>query len=237
MLSNLLKQSRYTVVFSGAGMSTESGIPDFRSASGLWKGRDPQKLASVGAMKNHRDDFVKFYKTRIEQLQKVTPHNGYEILAKWGEKGLVQSVITQNTDGLHEQTTNVPVYPIHGTIQQLHCQRCQRQYEATTYLQGVFSCSCGGFLRPSVILFGEMLDEQLLQEAMNEAQKAELFIVLGSSLVVSPANAFPKIAKDAGAKLVIINNDPTPLDVYADIIVNNRKIGEVLKEIDAQLLA
>lgn len=200
MLAEWLKASKYTVIFTGAGMSTESGVPDFRSSTGLWK-YNPQQLASTQAMQH-----------------------------------LVQSIITQNTDGLHEMSCDLPVYPIHGTIRQLHCQTCKKVYSVERYFQNDLYCSCGGFVRPSVVLFGESLDADLLEASAQEAEKADLFIVLGSSLVVSPANSFPLIAKEHGAKLVIINHDPTPLDAHADLVMNRRKIGEVLSEVNEQLM-
>lgn len=237
MLSTWLKQSKHTVIFSGAGMSTESGVPDFRSKNGLWQGKDPTKLASTEALRYNREEFVAFYKKRIEVLQGITPHKGYDILNKWANNGLVKAVITQNTDGLHEKTCSIPVYPIHGTIGQLHCERCGEKYAAELYVQDETVCTrCGGFMRPSVVLFGESLPVDVLEAAIAEAEQADLFIVLGSSLVVSPANSFPLIAKQNGAKLVIINFDPTPLDHYADVVINERKIGDVLVEVNSELM-
>ncbi|QAV15766.1 hypothetical protein EB820_19435 [Brevibacillus agri] len=116
MIAKWLKESRYTVIFSGAGMSTESGVPDFRSQSGLWHGKDPQSLASVEAMKYNQKEFIDFYRMRIQTLQNVKPHIGYRILSSWGQQFQVKSIITQNTDGLHEQAGNINVIPLHGTI-------------------------------------------------------------------------------------------------------------------------
>lgn len=235
MLDKILKESNYTVVFTGAGMSTESGVSDFRSKNGLWSGKNPQWLASRDAMANSREEFVEFYRKRMEALKGITPHTGYDILTEWGKRGLVQSIITQNTDGLHEQVENPNVITLHGTIQKLHCDHCKQEYSTENYFMNELICSCGGFIRPSVILFGESLDTKALHLAERESERADLFIVLGSSLVVSPANSFPLIAKERGAKLVIVNNDPTPLDEYADLVVNERKIGDVLREVNEKL--
>lgn len=235
MLKQWLDQSKYTVIFSGAGMSTESGVPDFRSATGWWQGRDPQKLASVEAMVYHTEEFIDFYRMRMRLLQSIEPHEGYDILTAWGKSSSLKSVITQNTDGLHEQAGNPHVIPIHGTIRQLHCRVCKQTYVMNRYLSSDdYYCECGGFIRPSVILFGESLDQNLLLKANTETAKADLFIVLGSSLTVSPANQYPLLAKERGAKLVIINHDPTPLDSYADLVINQRKIGEVLREVSQE---
>ena len=230
MIANLLQASKNTVVFTGAGMSTESGVPDFRSAQGLWRGIDPRSLASIEALRDNTDDFVAFYRSRIQALQTVRPHRGYDVLTAWGKQGRLHSVITQNTDGLHEIAGNPHVIPIHGTIREFHCEACRTTYPEQRYLEEEVTCSCGGFIRPSVVLFGEMLDELALKAAEQAARQADLFIVLGSSLVVSPANWLPRIAREHGAKLVIVNEEPTPLDTLADHVIHGRKIGDVLQE-------
>jgi NAD-dependent deacetylase len=235
MIDKWLKDSKYTVIFSGAGMSTESGVADFRSKNGLWHGKNPQALASTEAMKNNRKEFVEFYRMRIESLQNIKPHNGYDIITKWGTKLQLKSIITQNTDGLHEKAGNLNVIPLHGTIRQLHCNSCGDIYPTDRYFKDELYCNCEGFIRPSVVLFGESLDMKNLAAAEHEAQQADLFIILGSSLVVSPANSYPIIAKENGARLVIVNHDPTPLDSFADLVVNNQKIGDFLHGIDEKL--
>ncbi|UVI29759.1 NAD-dependent deacylase [Paenibacillus spongiae] len=235
MFAQWLKESKYTVIFSGAGMSTESGVPDFRSSKGLWQGRDPQSLASTEAMAYNKKEFVAFYRMRIQALQSTHPHRGYDVLSAWANQLQLKSIITQNTDGLHEQAGNVNVLTLHGTIRRLHCNACGTVYPTDDYFNDRLYCSCGGFIRPSVVLFGESLDSHVLAAAGREARKADLFIVLGSSLVVSPANSFPVLAKEQGAKLVIVNHDPTPLDSMADVVINKRKIGDVLHDVNEEL--
>jgi NAD-dependent deacetylase len=236
MLANLIKKANYTVVFTGAGMSTESGVPDFRSQQGIWRHKDPAKLASTYALMHNREEFVEFYRGRIETLTRYQPHAGHDILAKWEKKGLIQSVITQNVDRFHQQAGSQSVTELHGTIRQLRCLDCNKHYPGETYLQeNGTSCTCGGFLRPCVVLFGESLPEEALDTAEREALQADLFIVLGSSLQVSPANFFPQLAKRNGAKLVIINMEPTPLDSMADLVIHERKIGDVLKEANEKI--
>jgi NAD-dependent deacetylase len=236
MLAEWLKMSSYTVVLTGAGMSTESGLPDFRSAqTGLWNKKNPQQLASTYALKHNRDEFIKFYQYRIRTLQQCKPHAGHIILADWEKRGIVQGIITQNVDGFHQQAGNKNVIELHGSLRTVHCQLCHKVYASDMYINEKFHCTCGGFLRPSVVLFGESLPANAIENAWSAAQKAELLIVLGSSLQVSPANQLPLIAKRNGAKLVIVNMEPTELDEWADLVIHHRKIGEVLKEMDNEL--
>lgn len=232
MLKKWLVESKYTVVFTGAGMSTESGLPDFRSSDGLWKKKDPSQIATTEALNNNFKLFSEFYRERVLGVKEFKPHRGHYILAEWEKKGIIQSIITQNVDGFHHEAGSINVAELHGTLQKLHCQRCGKEYNSEEYINEEYYCKCGGNLRPSVVLFGEPLPEDAFLFAEREAQKAELFIVLGSSLTVTPANQFPLIAKDSGAKLVIVNRDPTPLDIYADLVINDKKIGTVLKEVD-----
>lgn len=236
LLLEKLKESNYTVVLTGAGMSTESGLPDFRSQSGgLWQKEDPSRIASTDALNRNVEKFFEFYRYRVLGLKDCKPHIGHEILAKWEEAGIIQSIITQNVDGFHTEAGSKSVAELHGTLQKVHCQTCGREYGNETYVNEKYECVCGGKLRPSVVLFGEMLPEEALFQAAEESEKAELFIVLGSSLSVSPANQFPLIAKQNGAYLAIVNMEPTELDIYADLTIHNRKIGSLLKELDKQL--
>lgn len=233
MLKEWIKTSNYTVVFTGAGMSTESGLPDFRSSNnGLWTKKDPSKLASTKALNENVDEFITFYRNRVLGVNEYRPHKGHEILAKWEIQGLIQSIITQNVDGFHQLAGSKRVAELHGTLQRLHCQKCKLEYSSEEYLKKEYYCQCGGILRPSIVLFGESLPEQAFHFALEEAEKAELFIVLGSSLTVTPANQFPLIAKENGAKLVIINMEPTDFDIYANEVINGRKIGSLLQELD-----
>jgi len=235
-IPELLKESKYTVVFTGAGMSTESGLPDFRSSgTGLWTKKDPSKIASTKALNENVKEFTEFYRERVLGVKEFGPHRGHYILAEWEEKGIIQSIITQNVDGFHQLAGSKRVAELHGTLQKLHCQSCGKEYDSEEYVNREYYCSCGGILRPNVVLFGEMLPQDAFQMAVEEAEKAELFIVLGSSLTVSPANQFPLLAKQSGAKLVIVNLDPTPLDMYADEVIHGKKIGEVLKSWDQAL--
>lgn len=235
MLAQWLKEAKYTVLFTGAGMSTESGLPDFRSRTGLWRTKNPAELASIEALESNPEEFIQFYQKRLQAIHQYAPHKGHNILSAWEEAGYVQSVITQNVDGFHHQAGNQNVTELHGTLRTVHCHSCGKTYPNTQFIAGQTSCDCGGFLRPSVVLFGEMLPADAVRKAESETKKADLFIVLGSSLSVSPANFYPLEAKQNGAKLVIINMETTDYDRMADLVINNRKIGEVLQEIDEKL--
>ena len=236
MLIDLLRNSSYTVVYTGAGMSTESGLPDFRSAkTGLWENEDPALVASTEAMNQDVERFFQFYRERVLGMKDCKPHNGHDILAKWENEDLIQSVITQNVDGFHSVAGSKNVIELHGTLQKVHCQSCEKEYGNDMYEKEEFYCLCGGKLRPSVVLFGEGLPEEPFMKAVDESEKADLFIVLGSSLTVTPANQFPVLAKDMGAKLVIVNMETTQFDKYADFVINDMKIGELLAEIEVHL--
>ncbi|MFM1655308.1 NAD-dependent deacylase [Brevibacillus sp. B_LB10_24] len=240
MLASFLQASRSTVVFSGAGMSTESGLQDFRSADrGMWNNRNPVELADIDAMNGNRDEFVRFYRWRIEEMLKHQPNQGHKILAKWERAGVIKGIITQNVENYHEQAGTATIAKLHGDLGTLRCMTCGTQYPCTDYLapQLLTSCrteGCGGFVRPNVVLFGEMLSQRQIELANELLNGVGLFIVLGSSLLVSPANEFPLIAKRRGAKLVIVNRDPTPVDKYADLVIH-RSIGEVLASADQEL--
>ncbi|WAA13440.1 NAD-dependent protein deacylase [Fervidibacillus halotolerans] len=226
-----LLDSNYTVVFTGAGMSTESGLPDFRSKkTGLWKKKAPGKIASIDALNHNVEEFIEFYRERVLGVKEFGPHKGHHILAEWEKKGLVQSIITQNVDGFHQQAGSEQVIELHGTLQKLHCESCGKEYDSEQYVHKDYYCTCEGILRPSVVLFGEPLPQDAFQRALEESQKAELFIVLGSSLSVTPANQFPLIAKESGAKLMIVNMESTSFDMYADVVINKEKIGDFLNE-------
>ncbi len=235
LLSRWLNESNYTVIFTGAGMSTESGLPDFRSSNGLWNKKDPSQIASVDSLNQNVDEFIEFYRERVLAVKEYKPHKGHKLLAKWEMKGMIQSIITQNVDGFHQLAGSRQVAELHGTLQKAHCQNCAKEYSSEEYVNHAYYCECGGVQRPSIVLFGEMLPEIAFQFAFEEATKAELFIVLGSSLSVTPANQFPLIAKDNGAKLVIINKEKTDFDRFADLVINDKKIGDVLQELDIDI--
>lgn len=227
-LARLVKAGGVTI-FSGAGLSTESGLQDFRSRDGIWAHADPTRLASIEALEDNYDKFLEFYKARLYVPEEIQPNIGHEIVAKWEKEGYVEGVITQNVDRLHQKAGSVNVWELHGSLEPVRCHRCGREGTTADFLAGKPCSYCGGRLRPSVVLFGEMLPQRPLEAADELSDGCKTFIVLGSSLVVSPANYFPRQAKSRGANLVIVNRDPTPLDGIADLVVHEG-IGAFLSE-------
>ncbi len=217
-------------IFSGAGLSTESGLQDFRSKDGIWAHADPARLASVGVLENNYDEFLAFYKARLFVPDEVQPNIGHKLIAEWEKRGFVDGVITQNVDRLHQKAGSEKVWELHGSLEPVYCHSCGKIGERDDFLAGRRCAFCGGHLRPSVVLFGEMLPQKALSAADRLSGQCRTFIVLGSSLVVSPANYFPQQAKMNGANLVIINREPTPLDRMADIVVHEG-IGAFLTEV------
>lgn len=212
-------------------MSTESGLKDFRSRDGLWSRYDPAQLASVRALELNYELFREFYIARLLVPESVKPNNGHKLIAKWEEDGWISGVITQNVDRLHQKAGSVKVAELHGSLEPVRCHSCGKIYDKENFIRGE-RCVCGGKLRPGVVLFGETLPAEPLEYADGWSGKCGVFIVLGSSLTVSPANYFPRQAKDRGAKLVIINREETPLDSTADLVVHE-SIGAYLKKVDA----
>jgi len=236
MLQDWLMSSQYTVVFTGAGMSTESGLPDFRSSNnGLWRKNNSSQIASTKALNENVKEFTAFYRERVLGVKEFGPHKGHYILAKWEQQGIIRSIITQNVDGFHQEAGSKRVAELHGTLQKVHCQSCGREYSSENYVNKDYYCECGGVLRPNIVLFGEALPQEAFQFAVEETEKADLFIVLGSSLSVTPANQLPLIAKGNNAKLVIVNTEPTLYDKFADQVIHDKKIGELLTELDEKI--
>lgn len=235
-LAALLQEADNTLVFTGAGMSTESGLPDFRSKNrGLWEKFNPDELANVQALYNNKEAFTSFYQERLGQIHQYQAHIGHQVLAEWEKQGLLQGIITQNVDGFHQDAGNDEVMELHGSFRDLHCHECHKAFSREDYLNGESTCSCGGTIRPGIVLFGEMLPEHTFQKAEQMTEKADLFIVLGSSLTVSPANMFPLVAKEHDATLVIVNQEETPYDHLADVIIRDQSIQEVLTEVNQRL--
>lgn len=239
-LAELIRGKKRVVVFTGAGMSTESGLPDFRSAGGLWRNnRRFEELASVTALERDYDEFVEFYRYRLRALAEFRPHRGHEVLGSWQQRGLVQTLITQNVDGFHQQAGSTDVLCLHGSLATVHCHACRAQDSPETFLeQTPPACvRCGGRLRPSVVLFGEALDHDVLSRAARASEWSDLFLVLGSSLLVSPANQLPRLALErGGAELVIVNREPTPLCELATLTIRE-PIGATLAAVDRELSA
>jgi NAD-dependent deacetylase len=227
-LRNWLAESSFTVVLTGAGMSTESGIPDFRSRSGWWRNIDPTTVATVDALRHQYELFHAFYSARVKALEGIEPHQGHRILAKWEDQGLIRSVATQNVDGLHHMAGSHKVYELHGSILTFRCADCRCPATQQAFLEKEGCKQCGGHLRPNVVLFDEMLPMDALMRAEADIRRAELVIVIGSSLNVYPAAHLPSLTN---GKTALINMEPTRLDAQFDLAIYG-KAGEVLREMD-----
>lgn len=243
------KKAKNPVVFTGAGMSTESGLPDFRSRQGLWKTR-PESLSTMEALQQQPNDFYFFYQWRIAQLLQVNPNDGHLALAVLEQAGFLRQLITQNVDGLHHRAGSKKVIELHGSLRTVRCVECQATFDSRTILptgdtweqdyvagrykygQECICPACGGLLRPEVVMFGEPLPVQAWEQAAAMSRKADFFVVLGSSLAVSPANLCPQLAVNQGAKLLIVNQEPTPLDDQATWVIHD-SIVNVLRAVQS----
>ncbi|MDQ0257842.1 NAD-dependent SIR2 family protein deacetylase [Evansella vedderi] len=227
-LSTWLKNSTHTTVLTGAGMSTESNIPDFRSKEGWWNNIDPRTVATTDALRNNYDLFHEFYSMRINGLRECTPHKGHEILADWEHKGHIQAIATQNVDGFHYAAGNENVYELHGSIHKFRCENCAKSAEEEDFLSKSNCKYCGGKLRPGVVLFGEMLPEGSWSESLSHFRKSDLVIVIGTSLEVYPASQLPQMTN---GKTVYINVEVNAHNHNFDLIIEG-KAGEVMKLVD-----
>jgi NAD-dependent deacetylase len=228
-LRRMLDEARSIVAFTGAGISTESGIPDFRSPGGIWTRYKPIEFGDfLASAEMRRESWRRKFATH-ETLQKATPNAGHRALARLVELGKMPAVITQNIDGLH-QASGVPdskVIELHGNTTYAACIDCRRRYELD-WVREAFAVdeqlpvctACGGHIKTATISFGQSMPEAAMESAQEAALAADLFIVLGSSLVVYPAAGFPIMAKRNGSRLVIVNREPTDQDDMADLVIN-----------------
>lgn len=230
-LQDLILKSNHIVVFSGAGFSTESNIPDFRSSDGIYqKTKYPypaEVMLSHDLFMAHTDMFYDFYKKEMIYPNAI-PNKAHLAVAKLEEMGKLEAVITQNIDGLHQKAGNKKVYELHGSVLRNYCMDCHKFYSLDKILEsdGIPRCECGGIIKPDVVLYQEGLDYATMEGAIQAIQRADLLIVAGTSLVVYPAAGF--IDYFQGNKMILINRDQTPADQKADIICREN-VGEALK--------
>ena len=221
-------------------MSAESGIPTFRGKDGLWSKFDPEKVASLAEFHRNPSLYWEFTRWRNELILKAKPNPGHSALAELERRGKMAAVITQNVDGLHQEAGSRKVIELHGTARKARCLSCREEFPMEEIQKRLHEelpprCErCGGLLKPATVLFGESLPQEALEEAMKLSRESDLFLALGSSLVVYPAAHLPLLAKESGARLVIINLDPTPLDSKADVVIYG-KTGEILPQILREL--
>jgi NAD-dependent protein deacetylase/lipoamidase len=234
----LLKQAHSVVAFTGAGISTPSGIPDFRSSkSGLWHDVDPLAVASIYAFRQNPQAFYDWIYPLAKVTMNARPNAAHEALARLEQGGRLKAVITQNIDMLHTRAGSTTVYELHGHLRDATCIHCFTVYPAEPIIQH-FLCDrqvphcpkCGGVIKPNVILFGEQLPYQELLHAQDASRNADLMIVAGSSLEVAPASEIPALAVQNGAKLLIINLDKTHMDDAAQVVIH-ANVAEILPEI------
>ena len=230
-LHEMLENSRYTVFFGGAGMSTESGIPDFRGTGGLYtaQGAGNEYYLSRACLQREPEEFFKFFNEHMV-FPNAKPNAGHYALARLEETGKLSAVITQNIDGLHQAAGSKRVLELHGTLSRAYCSRCGKVCDGARLIgEGVPKCEkCGATVRPDVTLYGEALDGFVWREAENEIAQADLLIVGGSSLTVYPAASL--VGNFEGRHLVIINYSPTAYDDSASLVIR-ASVGEVLADL------
>lgn len=236
---NLLKNSKYCVVFTGAGVSTLAGIRDFRGKNGLYKTEDAEKIFDIDYFRRDPSFYYKSAKNFIYNLDEKEPAIVHTELARLEKLGIVKAVITQNIDLLHQKAGSKKVIEVHGSPSFHRCLKCGKTFgfkkiAETVQGGGVPKCDkCGGIIKPDITFFGEALPYLAVEEAIKESSKADLMVVLGSTLVVQPAASFPVYAVRHGGKLVIVNNMPTPLDYAAELRYED--LGEVFKFISENI--
>ena len=236
--AELFCKARRVVILTGAGISTPSGIPDFRSeGTGLWSHNEPLEAASLTTFRTSPEKFFQWFRPLAGQIFNAQPNAAHLALADLEKRGVVITIATQNIAGLHQNAGSNKVIELHGTIRTLSCAQCFKKYESPPFLQTYIEdgtiplCpSCNGILKPDVILFGEQLPQAAWNEAQRETRQADLMLVAGSSLEVLPVAGLPMQAVDRGAHLIIINNTPTYINVRADVVFMDN-VETILPEI------
>lgn len=239
--AELIKNSNSIIAFTGAGISVESGIPDFRSPGGLWERYNPQEYAEYSTFLTHPEKYWTMHLELREMVINAQPNLAHEVLATLEhEYGKLKAVITQNVDFLHSRAGNSKVLELHGTTQTSRCLSCNTEFYYTEVEemldQGQIPprCQCSGLIKTNTILFGEQLPIDVLEQAREEITSADLMIVIGSSLTVYPAATLPSLAVQSGSRLLIVNMERTPMDPYADVVMRG-KAGMIMSEILVEL--
>src|SRR5512143_574321 len=228
----LLRKAEHAVVLTGAGISTPSGIPDFRSeGTGLWSHDEPLEVASLSTFRTHPERFYEWFRPLARQIFDARPNQAHLALAQLEQEGRIQAIVTQNIDMLHRKAGSHNIIEMHGTLATLSCTQCFQQLDSLPYLKPfadegrIPRCpTCGAVLKPDVILFGEQLPQKAWFDAQRASRSCDLMIVAGSSLEVLPVAGLPMQAVDRGAHLLIVNNSPTYLDVRADAVMHGNVV-------------
>ena len=231
-LKKMIAESNNIVFFGGAGVSTESGIPDFRSVDGLYHQKydyPPETILSHTFYRRHTDEFYRFYKDKMLCLD-AKPNAAHLALATWEQEGQLKAIVTQNIDGLHQAAGSKRVYELHGSVLRNYCEDCGKFYDVNYVkdAEGVPKCSCGGIIKPDVVLYEEGLDDSTIRGAVKAISEADMLIIGGTSLVVYPAAGL--IDYYNGSKLVVINKSSTGRDEQADLVIQG-SIGEVFTQV------
>jgi NAD-dependent deacetylase len=243
-IATLLRGAKHAIVLTGAGISTDSGIPDFRSPkTGLWNQKDAKQLTEPGAFDKAMEFFWKIGYEIGRKILKAKPNKGHQLLARWeNELGIIKAIITQNVDELHQRAGSKNVIEIHGTAFEGICPFCRGHYTMKQMMRMYKESNntfptcivCASPVRPNVVLFGEPLPREAMEKAMDEIRDCDLALLLGSSSVVYPANYLPVLVREQGGKVVIVNQVETELDQLADVVVHG-SISPVLSRVDALL--
>ena len=231
-LREIVRNSNNIVFFGGAGVSTESGIPDFRSVDGLYNQQwqyPPETILSHSFFVRDPEEYYRFHRAKLV-VENVKPNRAHLRLAELEREGILRAAITQNIDGLHQAAGSKRVLELHGSILRAYCSKCRKPYPADVinYGKGVPRCDCGGVIRPDIVLYEESLDQDILSQAVSYIRAADVLIVGGTSLNVYPAAGLINYYR--GNKLVLVNLSETPYDSYADLVIHDR-IGEVFDQI------
>ena len=240
--AELVRKAKRAVVLTGAGISTPSGIPDFRSeGTGLWSRDEPLEVASLHTFRTAPERFFEWFRPLASQIFFAQPNAAHLALAQLEKAGHVKTVVTQNIDTLHQKAGSTCVVETHGTLKTLTCTNCYQKFESELFLKtfieegNIPTCSCNGILKPDVILFGEQLPQAAWIQAQRAARQCDLMLVAGSSLEVLPVAGLPMQAVDHGAHLIIVNNTATYVNVRADVVIMDN-VASTLPEIAKRVL-
>ncbi|MSO44658.1 MAG: NAD-dependent deacylase [Thermoleophilia bacterium] len=236
-LARLLHDSRYAVVLTGAGISTESGIPDFRSAGGVWESHDPMTVASMTTFTTDPALFWRFHRPRIDMLGRVDPNPAHVAVAELQRRGVVKALITQNIDRLHSRAGSEDVIEVHGSLDNGYCLRCAQTVSmdelcvrADGAADGVPRCTCGYQMKSGVVLFGQAMPIAAIEAAYHACEQADMLLVIGSSLLVTPVSTLPSIVLSRGGNLAILTEGETPYDDRCAVRIT-KKAGPTMQAV------
>lgn len=238
--ASALVSSAFSIALTGAGMSTESGLPDFRSPGGLWGEDDPVEVATLSAFRRTPEKFYDFYRRRLGRLAGAVPNAGHQALAQLEASGRLDAIITQNVDGLHQAAGSRHVIELHGNLREAACPQCRWTGPISLITEALEAGTlpacprCGARVKPNVVLFEELLPQAAYQQAEDACRRAGALLVVGSSLQVTPAAWLPQVARQHGAAVIIVNDEPTPLDHIAHVVLRGRA-GAILPHLVAAI--